>query len=186
MRSLLLGGAVAFALAGVAGAQDHSKMNHGVGGPAPEATGATLPTPDYITAAGQSDQFEVQEGKLAQAQGKSPSVKSFGTMMVREHTKTTSQLMATLKGMGMTPPPPPPLRADQQAMIAELSSKTGDDFDRTYVQQQLMSHQEALSVQTGYAAGGEDAKLKKLATTTAPIVQSHINSLRTMQTKMGR
>lgn len=186
MRSLILGGAAALALAGAANAQDHSRMNHGVGGPAPEATGPTLPTADYITAAGQSDKFEVEEGKLAQRMGKSPAVKSFGTMMVREHTKTTSNLMQAIKAAGMSPPPPPALRSDQQAMISELGAKSGDEFDRAYVEQQLASHQEALSVQTGYAAGGEEPKLKAAATTTAPIVQSHINTLRTMQAKMGR
>ena len=186
MRALLLGGAVALSLAGAAAAQNHAKMAHSTNGPTPMGPpGATLPTPDYLTAAGQSDQFEVQEGQLAMKMGRAPTVKSFGAMMVREHTKTTKELMRAVSASGMSPPPPPPLRADQQAMIDELRSKSGDDFDRTYVSQQLMAHQEALGVQTGYAAGGDMPKIKATAAKTAPIVQSHINQLQAMQSKMG-
>lgn len=190
MRAHLLSGAIALALAagGAAMAQDHSRMKHPptpTTGPAPESVGAPMPTPDFITAAAQSDMFEVEEGKLAQRMGRSPDVKSFGKMMVTEHTKTTSSLKQAIKGAGMSPPPPPPLRADQQAMIDELRSKTGDDFDRTYVTQQLAAHREALSVHTGYASGGTEPKLKAAAAATAPIVQSHINQLETLSAKMG-
>ena len=185
MRHYLMGGALALALAGVAGAQsmDHSKMSHGRADLAP--AGPALPTPDYLTAAGQSDQFEVQEGQLAQSMGKSPGVKNFGKMMVTEHTKTTANLMAAVKASGMSPPPPPPLRADQQAMIDQLKQTSGDEFDRTYISQQLSSHQEALSVQSGYANGGSEPKIKATAKQTVPIVQSHIRQLQSMQTKMG-
>lgn len=187
MRAFLLGAAATLALAGAASAQaGHSRMNHSANGPTPMgAPGPTLPTPEYLTAAGQSDQFEIQSGMMAQKMGRMQGVKSFGRMMVTEHGKTTEALMSAVKASGMSPPPPPPLRADQQAMLDDLRTRSGDDFDRTYVQQQLMAHQEALSVQTGYAAGGEMPKIKAAAARTAPIVQSHINQLEAMRTRTG-
>ena len=187
MRILILAGVASLALAGVASAQtDHSKMKHGamMSGAMADA-GPALPTPDYLMAAGQSDQFEVQSGRLAAERGKSQSVKSFGKMMTTEHMKTTRSLMAAVKSSGMTPPPPPPLKPEQQAMLDELSSKSGMDFDKTYVSQQLMAHQEALGVQSGYAAGGDMPKIKGAAKMTVPIVQSHLRTLESMQTKMG-
>ena len=186
MRNIILGGAVALAFAGAAVAQDHSRMRHGSSaeGPAPTMVGPTLPTPDYIAAAGASDMFEIEQGKLARSMGKSQDVKAFGKMMVTEHMKTTSTLKASLKGMGMAPPPPA-LRPDQQAMVDDLRGRSGADFDRTYLTQQLAAHQEALSVHTGYAAGGTEPKLKAVAAKTAPIVQSHINQLTAMQGRMG-
>ena len=187
MRALLIGGGTALALCSGAAAQtDHSRMTHSTNGPKPMGPpGPTLPTPDYLTAAGQSDQFEVQSGMMAEKMGRMPAVKSFGKMMVTEHGKTTRELMNAVKASGMSPPPPPPLKPEQQAMLDDLRTKSGDDFDRTYVSQQMMAHQEALSVQTGYAAGGDMPKIKATAAKTAPIVQSHINMLGSMQTKMG-
>ena len=186
MRPIILAGALALSFAGVAGAQStmsHSGMRHGaMNAPVGDAA-AALPTSDYIMKAGQSDQFEIQEGQLASTMGKSPAIKNFGTMMVTEHRKTTETLMKAIADMGQTPPPPPPLTADQQAQIDQLRGMSGADFDKTYVSQQMASHQEALMVQANYAKGGSDAKLRNVAGHTVPIVQGHLKTLMTLQAK---
>lgn len=188
MRPYILAGALALSFAGAAGAQStmsHSGMKHGAAAmnAAPGDASAALPTSDYVMKAGQSDQFEIQEGQLAASMGRMSSVKSFGAMMVTEHRKTTATLTRAVGETGMTPPPPPPLTADQQAQIDQLRGLSGADFDRAYVSQQIASHQEALMVQANYAKGGSDAKLRKVAASTVPIVQGHLNTLTTLQAK---
>ena len=188
MRPYLLAGALALAFAGAASAQStmsHSGMKHGAMAmnAAPGDASAALPTSDYIMKAGQSDQFEIQEGQLASSMGKSPAVKNFGMMMVTEHRNTTETLMKAISQEGMSPPPPPPLTADQQAQIDQLRGMSGGDFDKAYVSQQIASHQEALMVQADYSKGGSDAKLRKVATSTVPIVQGHLKTLMTLQAK---
>lgn len=184
MRPYILVGALALAIAGAAVAQSasHAGMKHGAKAmnAAPGDASAALPTSDYVMKAGQSDQFEIQEGQLASSMGKMPSVKSFGSMMVTEHRKTTATLTKAAGQPGMAPPP---LSADQQAQIDQLRGTSGADFDKTYVSQQIASHQEALTVQANYAKGGSDAKLRKVATSTVPIVQGHLNTLMTLQAK---
>lgn len=186
MRPLILGGALALVLAGAANAQRTDHSTHSGAASMPTASnGPALPTPDYITAAGQSDQFEIQEGDLAMKMGKNPAVKNFGRMMVTEHKKTTDALMFAVQGAGAGTATPPALRSDQTAMMDELRAAQGDAFDRLYVSQQLAAHNEALQVHTSYAANGDDPKLKAAAKKTAPIVQSHINTLNKMQASMG-
>ncbi len=182
MRPMILAGALALTFAGVAGAQSmhHSGMHMNS---APGDAAAALPTSDYIMKAGQSDQFEIQEGQIASSMGKAPAVKNFGMMMVTEHQKTTATLTKAISDMGQSPPPPPPLTADQQAQIDQLRGMSGGDFDKAYVSQQIASHQEALKVQADYAKGGSDPKLRKVATSTVPIVQGHLNTLMTLQAK---
>ena len=104
-------------------------------------------------------------------------------MMITEHRKTTENLMGAMQREGQTPPPPPPLSADQQAQIDQLRSMSGADFDRTYISQQMASHQEALMVQANYAKGGSDPALRKVAASTVPIVQGHLRTLQTLQAK---
>lgn len=186
MRSMIMAGVLALSFAGVAGAQStmsHSGMSHGAMNAAPGDPAAALPTSDYIMKAGQSDQFEIQEGQIASSMGRSPAVKSFGMMMVNEHRKTTELLMRAVSMTGMSPPPPPPLTPDQQAQIDQLRTLSGADFDRTYVSQQLAAHQEALMVHADYAKGGSDASLRKVAASTVPIVQGHLRTLTTLQAK---
>lgn len=138
----------------------------------------------YVTAAGQSDQFEVQEGKMAESMAKSSKVRAFGRRMVKDHTDSTQQVMAAARASGMPPMAPPPLTADQQQMIAQLQSTSGADFDRTYVQQQMQSHQQALAVQQGYAQNGSDPNLKTVAGKIVPVVEHHIQMLQGLQSGM--
>ena len=140
---------------------------------------SAMSTSGYLTAAAQSDMFEIQEGQLAQSMGKSPKVKAFAKEMIKDHTKSTQEVMAAAAKSGLNPTPPA-LRPDQQQMIAALQATSGDQFDSTYVQQQTQSHQEALQVQQGYAQGGSDPNLKMAAGKIVPVVQKHIRMLQSM------
>jgi putative membrane protein len=136
-------------------------------GPAPA-------TPDFIKAAASTDEFERQEGRLAEVRAVNPRVRDFGRMMVRDHTNTTMALKGAIRHAGLPAPPPPKLTDQQQANLATLKAARGADFDRTYVQQQIEAHQTALGVIEAYAAGGDNKTLRKAAAQTVPIVQRHL------------
>ncbi len=107
------------------------------------ATVADTPmaAPDFITAASQSDMFEIAEGKMAQKMGSTAAVRQFGSKMVRDHTKTTATLHKAITKAGMAVPPPPSLRPDQEQMASQLQSMSGADFDKTYLTQPVQSLQ---------------------------------------------
>ena len=68
--------------------------------------GAMNSATSYVVAAGQSDQFEIQEGKLAQSMGQSRKVRAFGKQMIEAHTRSTQQVMAAPHPTRAGPPPP--------------------------------------------------------------------------------
>ena len=184
MRTLLMAGAMALAFAGAAGAQttmDHSQMGKGMNAPAGDAA-AALPTRDYVAAAGASDQFEVQSGRMASSMAKSKAVKNFGQMMVTEHTKTTEIMKKTVMQKGMRAPTPM-LTADQQAKLDALRGMSGADFDKAYLDQQMAAHQMALATHANYAAGGSDKDFRSVAAMAVPIVRGHLRNLTTLQAK---
>lgn len=140
---------------------------------------AAMTTPDYLSAAGKSDMFEMQEGQLAAQMSSNAKIKAFGKQMIKEHTKSTNMVMAAAKKSGLSPTPPE-LGPDQQAQIAQLKSAQGAQFDKMYLSQQLSSHEAALSVQKGYAKTGTDKNLKMTATKIVPVVEHHIMELKSM------
>lgn len=174
---------LAASVAGGALAQSSASATGSMGSMPQAATGAALPTSDYLTAAGQSDLFEIQEGRLAQTMGKSSQVKNFGRKMVTDHTKSTQEVVAAAMKSGLHPTPPV-LRPNQQQMIAALQATSGDQFDSTYVRQQTQSHKEALQVQQDYAQGGANPNLKAAAVKIVPVVQQHLQMLQTMSSMM--
>ena len=138
----------------------------------------------YVTAAGQSDKFEIAEGKLAETKGSSDKVRAFGRKMVADHTKSTKQVMKAAMMSGLPKMPPPALRPDQQDMIAQLKAASGSAFDQMYVQQQMQSHQQALMLQQSYAKNGSKTALKMTAAKIVPVVEEHISMLQGMSSGM--
>ena len=143
------------------------------------SSSAAMTTPDYLSAAGKSDLFEIQEGKLAQKMGATARIRAFGAQMVRDHTKSTDMVMAAARKSGLSPTPAM-LGPGQQTEVDQLKATHGAAFDRMYLSQQMASHQSALSVQKGYAKTGSDRNLKMAATKITPVVEHHISELKAM------
>ena len=108
-----------------------------------------------------------------------PQVKSFATMMLTDHGKSTAMVKAAaLKSKVKVAPPM--LTADQKEMIAQLRAATGAARDTTYIAQQKTAHDQALALQQGYAAEGTAVPLKTAAGKIVPVVQMHIKMLMAM------
>jgi putative membrane protein len=141
-------------------------------------------TPDFIKAAAQTDAFERQEGRVAAAQSANPAVRSFASMMVRDHTKTTAGLKAAMRRAHIPAPSMTPLSAEQSQMLGQLNGLHGRAFDRTYVDQQVRVHQDALSLMQAYAGGGANGVIRAAAAQTVPIVQHHLRMAKMLQSQL--
>lgn len=132
----------------------------------------------FVNQAAASDMYEIEAGKLAQANGKSAAVKEFGAMLVAEHTKSSGELKAAAKtAPGATAPATLP--ADKQANIDALKN-AGDKFDATFKQQQVAAHSAALALLEAYASNGDNEALKAFAAKTAPVVEKHLEAARNL------
>jgi putative membrane protein len=154
-------------------------------GPVGQMSASTIgshDTPSFVANAAQSDMYEVEAGKLAQARSKTPDIKAYGKMMVDGHTATTAEMKPLAAAAGQTPPAG--LDERRQGLIDNLKTATETDFDRVYVDQQVAAHQEALTLHSGYAANGDDAGLKAFAAKTAPVVQMHLDKANGMKAAM--
>ena len=145
---------------------------------APAMTGA-----DFVTKAASSDMFEITEAKMAEKKATSPDVKKFAMMMIKDHTKSTADLKAAVAKAGTPMTMPAALPGDMQAKVDTLA-KSGADFDKTYVSQQVDAHTDTLATMKGYASGGDVPALKDFATATTPVVQGHLDMASKMQASM--
>lgn len=143
------------------------------------ASEAPLPTDaqGFVAAASASDLYEVQAGKLAQANGTSQAVKDFGKMMEDDHTKSSADLKAAAAKASVTVNPQ---LTEKQLADLEALRNAGADFDSVYKTQQLAAHQQALSLLQGYASSGDQDALKDFAGKTAPVVQKHLEHVQTL------
>jgi putative membrane protein len=140
----------------------------------------------FVTAAATSDMYEIQAGKLAETKAADPAVKKFAARMVHDHTATTHQLQQLLKSGSISATPPTELDERRKGMINNLESANPSDFDKTYIDQQVAAHQEAVNLFNGYASKGDNDALKTFASTTLPKLQDHLSMAKDIQSKLSK
>ena len=132
-----------------------------------------LGAPDFLIAETQSDQFEVQEGRLAAERATSPRIRELARTMIRDHGKSARTISAAAHGEDL-PTSSPGLDLDQQAMFARLKAAHGPEFDRLYVDQQVRAHEKTLSALSSFAKNGRPGPLRRAAVRIRPVVRRHL------------
>lgn len=134
---------------------------------------------EFVRTAGASDLYERQSSQIVLQSTTNPAVRKFATMMVADHAKSTADVTAAaLKSrIKVAAPALTPLQAE---MIAQLKAENGAARDAAYLSQQKAAHQQALAVHTAYSTGGTSTSLKAVAAKVVPVVQHHIEMLKTM------
>lgn len=152
--------------------------------PPPPPAEAKTSADAYVTAAGQSDLFEINSSQIALQKSQNPAIKKFAQMLIDHHQKTTATTVKAAKKAGLNPPPPA-LDPGATASINELQTASAADFDRIYLAQQVPAHQAALDLHQSYASGGDKAPLKASAKAAVPIVKRHIAAATQLQGGAG-
>jgi putative membrane protein len=146
------------------------------------ATMGSHDTAAFVSNASQSDMYEVQAAQIAEKRSKNPQIVAFAKMMVKDHTKSTDMMKPLVQAAGQTPAAK--LDDRRQGFIDHLNSASDSDFDKTYVDQQVAAHKEALELMQGYAKDGSDAGLKDGASKIVPTVQMHLDKVQALQASL--
>nr|WP_295660500.1 DUF4142 domain-containing protein [Polymorphobacter sp.] len=142
------------------------------------ASAIPLPAKTYVMKAGASDMFEIESAKL-ESDSTDPQVSSFAQMMIADHGKSTTDVMAAASADGL-PPMTPKMTPKQASMIDSLKRTSGKARDTLYKKQQIQAHRETLAFQKQYAMSGDKPHLKDTAGMIVPVVQKHLDMVNGM------
>jgi putative membrane protein len=134
------------------------------------------PKPDdqlFVDAAAGTDMFELQAADLALARSKTPAVRQFAAMMVRDHRHSAAELKKALAESGKTLVPAAALPDERQNDVLKLTTAELPAFDETYLKTQVEAHEDALQALQRYAETGDTPSLKAFASNTVAAVQLH-------------
>ena len=81
---------------------------------------------------------EVQMGQLAQKQGSSDGVRSFGQMLEKDHSDANKKAVDVANSLGMTPPTEPSKK--QKADYDKMSKMSGTQFDKAFATHMVTDH----------------------------------------------
>lgn len=147
------------------------------------ATMGSHDTGAFVSNAAQSDMYEIQAAKIAEQKAKDPEVKTFAKRMVTDHTKLSNEMKPLITKAGQTPPTD--LDQRRKGFLDNLKAAPANDFDKTYIDQQVSAHDEALTLMQGYAKDGSDAGLKAAAAKAVPTIQEHSDMAKKIQAKLS-
>lgn len=163
-----------------------NKAQDAMGAAVGSTSAATMGAHDtgaFVSNAVQSDMYEIQAAKMAEQRSKNPEVKAFAKMMVTDHTKLSNEMKPLITAAGQTPPTE--LDQRRKGFLDNLKAAPDADFDKTYIDQQVSAHDEALTLMQGYAKDGSDAGLKAAAGKAVPIIQKHSDEAKKIQAKLS-
>ncbi len=166
-----------------------STMSPGTAAPSGAAPGAAaLADPQIAQIALSADAGDSARGKLAETKATNAEVKSFAREMVTDHTMLNKKATELAKKLNVTPQASDAntdLLNKVQGMTQDLQSKTGKDFDKTYMDQEVQIHQLVLDdLDKNLIPGAQNAELKSLLTTARGVVDGHLKRAQAIDAKL--
>jgi putative membrane protein len=92
----------------------------------------------FLTEAIEGNLAEVQMGQLAQTNGTSDGVRSFGQMLQKDHSEANQKASAAATSLGVTPPTAP--NSKQKADYDRMAKLSGEKFDQEFVKHMIADH----------------------------------------------
>src|SRR5262249_17455012 len=126
------------------------------------------------------NQTEMELGKLAKARGQSQRVRSFGDMLMKDHTLADRQVEAFAKRKGVQIPQVTPkddaeaeqMRRDEDT-LERLKTLEGDEFDRSFAQMMAGGHQRTISAVEAGRSQTQDPQFYTLLGRLLPVLREH-------------
>ena len=97
----------------------------------------------FLKSAIEGNYAEVNMGNLAQKNGQSDGIKSFGKMLSTDHAAANDKAMEAAKSMGMTPPTGP--NEKQKMAYDKMAKMSGPQFDEMFAKDMVADHKKDIA-----------------------------------------
>jgi putative membrane protein len=141
--------------------------------PPPVSRGAAPSDASFVAANASIDLFVIRSSEMALQRSSSPRVRDFASTLIAAHKGTSAQL--SLAGRRLNLLPSATLLPGEQAMLDALQASSR--FDAEFVRDQRLVHQQAVALDSAYAARGRSPTLRPIAAAALPIEQRHLRLL---------
>ncbi len=147
---------------------------------------ASLAAEDFFDKTMGADIYQIQASKIVQAKGRAPDVKAFAQSMAEEHATSRVLLEDAARQSGQSIPIPTAPTDQQQSMLNLLDRGEPQDFDRTYMEQQVQLHEDTLSVVAAYAQSGAVPAIRAVAAGLEPDLRQDLKKAQMLESALDK
>ena len=149
-----------------------------------------LTDPEIASIAVTANQIDIDYARIALEKSSNADVKKFATTMAKDHQAVIDQAIALATKLGVTPQD----NATTQSLVkgaadikAVFDTKSGADFDKAYVDNEVEYHKAAISlVESKLIADATNAELKSLLQSALPIFKGHLEHAEMVQKGLAK
>jgi len=144
-----------------------------------------LTDPEIASVAVTANQVDINYATLAKEKSKNKDVLKFAETMAADHKAVIDQAVALVTKLGVTPKDnalSQKLNADAEKTKKSLSEKSGDAFDKAYIDNEVAYHKAVISVvETILIPQSQNAELKALLQKVLPTLKTHLSHAEMVQ-----
>jgi putative membrane protein len=144
------------------------------------ATSGATGDADFIRRVHDANQDEVKMARLALDKAQSPKVKNYAQKLVNDHQAADKKLMAyadrkapEVKAEARSTPEASPAAAHHDETYTRLSSLSGADFDKEFVNAMVEDHDKAIDLVKNARDAASDKQLRALYDGMVPKLEAH-------------
>ena len=157
---------------------------------APAAAAApTLNDAQIAHVAVTANSIDSAAGVMAKGKATAKAAKDFAQTMVTDHTAVNKQATALAKKLNVTPEDNDvsrQLKTNADQATASLQGKSGADFDKAYIDNEVTYHQGVLdALDKTLIPGAQNAELKALLEKVRPNIAAHLARAKNIQGTLG-
>ena len=118
--------------------------------------------------------FEIAAAEIALGRSTSPEVRAFAEDTLAANKQASDELAAVVAASNIPVEMPVELDARHQGMIDNLTGAAEADFDERFVEQQVNTHNEALTLFQDYAEDGRSPQVRDFAIAETADIQQRL------------
>jgi len=153
--------------------------------PANAATAPELDDADIAAIVVAANTIDIRYGEIARERATNPRVKEFAETMIRDHTAVNESAVELVTRLGVKPRENDvsrSLEAQAAEMREMLQAKSGAEFDRAYIDNEVAYHRAVLqAIDETLIPNAKNAELKQMLVDVRPAVQAHLEHAQSIQ-----
>jgi len=135
-----------------------------------------------------ANQMEITMGRMAKEKGASDLVRTYGDRLIKDHEDADKQVQDLAKKDGITLAAKPTsgaidhfVASREQNKMADLSKKTGADFDKAFAEAMVDDHQRDIRKLKNAEKSLEQSDVRELVAKLLPTLQQHLELAKQIQ-----
>ncbi|HEX7050540.1 MAG TPA: DUF4142 domain-containing protein [Longimicrobiales bacterium] len=154
-----------------------------------QPAGTVLTDANIASIASTANTGEIQTANLALAETSNPAVRRFAQQMLSDHTEANRRLAAVVGNLDIQPAPTPTTRqleTNTGRAMESLQARSGTDFDRMYIANQIEQHRWLLQTLDGaLIPSARHRRMEDYLRWLRATVASHLSQAQQVQQSLG-